>query len=317
MSTNPEREFTEELREPPRLSPTDVLDGVEPRSDAEISDLIELTSEMPGLQAAFNRAEENFTDEQFREVQEYAVRKIPPVYENFHRETILGTALDADASPADSGLSRRIQQRVAGAGSVSAAKREVDATIRDRFGISRAGGPVIGAINNTLEESDVPFSIPNPRLRFGDAEVASEFGRDETIDITGTSRLNITPVTKEGEPILSAGQPSGIVAGPRAQTTEPTTVEMVYRAEEGQAATVTHVLFRFLVVLTRTVGTKCAMATAAFYERIWVPILVHNDKVQGTVRQPIRFEPDRDKLLAVRFQPLGKNLSDVTIRTIQ
>ena len=163
------------------------------------------------------------------------------------------------------------------------------------------------------------FPSPFPPLLWGGADFRTPPGRigipravtmrtaNDVVDFIEIDTAGITPAKLREKPV---GR--GTVFGPQLHTDRPMTFEVSYTGEDATAGTIGLVLYRVL----RFVRRPCALA--AFWYRIWIPILLHlNRGFDGNVRRAFRFFPDYQHILALRVIPLGRNLSECSVRKVR
>jgi len=297
-------EVPEEIS-PPRLTAEDVEKGIALTRE-ERENVTSLAEGVSALSPLMSGLREKFPDD-YGEIFSYALSKIPRPFLDYWM-SIAGTVGESGASPENSPRVRKVTDSILGADTVSGAKDALDSEIGKHAKIESYSNPVIDALSLpisavTMGESRLPY-LPN---RVGIPSAVTMKTAYDVVDFIETDSAGIRPAKLREEPV---GR--GTVFGPRLHTDRPMTFEVSYTGEDATAGTVGIVLYRVL----RFVRRRCALA--AYWNRIWIPILLHyNREFDGNVRKAFRFFPDYQHILALRVLPLGWNLSECSVRKVR
>jgi len=291
---------------PPRLTAEDVERGIALARE-ERKTLTSLARDVPALSPVMDGLEEKFGAEGAREVFSYALSKVPRPFLGYVMD-IVSTVGESGASPENSPRVREVTESILEADTVSGAKAALDSEIREHAKIGPYSNPAIDALSLpikaiTMGKSRLPY-LPG---RIGIPSAVTMRSAYDVVDFIETDEAGIRPAKLREEPV---GR--GTVFGPRLHTDRPMTFEVSYTGEDATAGTVGLILYRVL----RFVRRPCALA--AYWYRIWIPILLHyNRDFDGNVRKAFRFFPDYQHILALRVLPLGWNLSECSVRKVR
>jgi len=290
---------------PPRLTAEDVEEGIALTRE-ERETVTSLAEGVPALSPLMSGLKEKFP-ENYGEVFSYALSKVPRPFLDYWMD-IARTVGESGASPENSPRVKEVTDSILEADTVPGAKDAIDSEIGEHAKIESYSNPLVDALSLPISAVTMGKSrLPYPPGRIGMPSTVTMKTAYDVVDFIETDSAGIRPAKLREEPV---GR--GTVFGPRLHTDRPMTFEVSYTGEDATAGTVGMVLYRVL----RFVRRPCALA--AFWRRIWVPILLHLDRnFDGNVRKAFRFFPDYNRILALRVLPLGRNLSECSVRKVR
>jgi len=295
-------EVPEEIS-PPRLTAEDVEEGIALTRE-ERETVTSLAEGVPALSPLMSGLKERFP-ENYGEVFSYGLSKIPRPFLDYWMD-IARTVGESRASPENSARVKEVTNSILEADTVSEAKDAIDSEIAEHAKVEAYSNPVVDALSLPIRtvtggKSRLPY-FPN---RIGIPSAVTMETAYDVVDFIETDSAEIRPAK-----LREAGK--GTVFGPRLHTDRPMTFEVSYTGKDATVGTVGIVLYRVL----RFVESPCALA--AYWNRIWIPILLHyNRDFDGNVRKAFRFFPDYQHILALRVLPLGWNLSQCSVRKVR
>jgi len=290
---------------PPRLTAEDVEKGIVLTRE-ERETVTSLAEGVPALSPLMGELEKKFP-ENYGEVFSYALSKVPRPFLDYWTD-IAETVGESGASPENSPRVRGVTNSILEADTVSGAKVALDSEIGKHAKIESYSNPIVDVLSFPIRAATMGESrLPYPPGRIGIPSAVTMKTAYDVVDFIETDSAGIRPAKLRKKP-----KGRGTVFGPRLHTDRPMTFEVSYTGEDATAGTVGMVLYRVL----RFVRRPCALA--AYWRRIWIPILLHyNQDFDGNVRKAFRFFPDYQHILALRVLPLGWNLTECSVRKVR
>jgi len=290
---------------PPKLTAEDVEEGIALTRE-ERETVTSLAEGVPALSPLMSGLKEKFPED-YGEIFSYALSKVPRPFLDYWM-SIAGTVGESGASPENSARVKEVTDSILEADTVSGAKDTIDSEIGGHAKIESYSNPLVDALSLPISAVTIGKSrLPYPPGRIGIPSTVTMKTAYDVVDFIETDSAGIRPTKLRKKP-----KGKGTIFGPRLHTDRPMTFEVSYTGDDATAGTVGLILYRVL----RFVRRRCALA--AYWRRIWIPILLHlNRDFDGNVRKAFRFFPDYNRILALRVLPLGWNLSECSVRKVR
>jgi len=289
-----------EIPEPKTITADVVRERLRPFTASEINAMASAVKSVPTFKAEADKLESSLGAEGANQFYAYMASKVPPVFSDYCTGIVMDLAKGAEQQKGPGEKAEQLAGSISGATTVSQAKSRLDEGIKRYLGISAHNFAPVDALSMPITVlSGGKSRLPYPPRKVGIPSAITPPSGDVVVDFTN--------------PDLAYVQPSeGAVLGPRLHTDRAITFEVNYTSTgDGVAGTVAMVLYRIL----RFVRYMCGLA--AFYERLWYPVMLHYDEFgAGEVRRAFSLSPDYVNTLAFRIMPLGKNITTCTLSKV-